>query len=258
MNKIGLCLSGGGARGAAHIGVLQALNENGIYPDAVSGASAGSIIGALYCYGYAPKEILEFSKEEEFRKIFRLTLLTTEWKRLGLLSKLLHQYMPEDNFENLKIPLSVCVSNLNLGAAQYINSGKMIDFIIASCAVPLIFKPVIIDNNTYVDGGLLNNLPIEPLQQEGMKIIGVSICPHQPLEHLEGYRHISERIFHLNVWNNVAHRLDKCDIALELEGAFNYGMFDVKQSEELYQIGYEATMAKMTDIEKMKSLDSLN
>ena len=59
MNELGIALSGGGARGAAHIGVLHALNENGIFPETISGTSAGSIIGALYCSGYTPKEILK-------------------------------------------------------------------------------------------------------------------------------------------------------------------------------------------------------
>lgn len=250
MTKIGIALSGGGARGSAHIGVLQALNENDIYPDMVSGSSAGALIGALYCYGYSPMEILEFSKKEEFLRIFKLTGFTREWNRLGQLSELLHFYMPKDNFEDLKIPLSVCVSNLNKGKSEYFLIGEIIQYIIASCAVPLIFKPVIINNMTYVDGGVLNNLPIEPLQQLNMKIIGVSICPHAEMDKITGIRAISERIFHLNVWNNVIGRLEKCDVGLEIEGSFNYGIFDVKKSEELFEIGYNFTIGRMDDIKQ--------
>ena len=71
---IGIALSGGGARAAAHIGVLQALNENGIFPTHISGASGGSVIGALYCSGYAPLEILDLTKTASFLHIFKLGL----------------------------------------------------------------------------------------------------------------------------------------------------------------------------------------
>ena len=75
MHKLGLALAGGGARASAHIGVLQALNENGIFPDELSGSSAGSMIAALYCHGYTPLEILELSMQEEFVRIFKFQMI---------------------------------------------------------------------------------------------------------------------------------------------------------------------------------------
>lgn len=82
MSLIGIALSGGGARGAAHIGVLQALNDHGIFPEDVSGSSAGSIIAALYWFGYTPLEILDLSHKKEFLKIFKLGIFN---KRFTLL-----------------------------------------------------------------------------------------------------------------------------------------------------------------------------
>ncbi|SCY18190.1 NTE family protein [Nonlabens sp. Hel1_33_55] len=246
--KIGLALAGGGARASAHIGVLQALNEHDIFPDEISGASAGAMIGALYCHGYSPLEILELSMQEEFVRIFKFQLLTREWNRLSMLKRLLQKHLPENSFEAMKIPLHVCVTNLNKGVSEYLKDGDLTTSIIASCAVPVIFKPVIFNNTTYVDGGVLNNLPVEPLMNRGMKTMGVSICPHEELETIKGIREISERVFQLNVWSNTEHRLRQCDVALEVEDSFTYGMFDVKKSEELFKIGYDCAMKQMPQI----------
>lgn len=248
MHKLGIALAGGGARASAHIGVLQALNENGIFPDEISGCSAGAMIGALYCHGYTPLEILELSLQEEFVNIFKFQLLTREWNRLAVLKRLLHKHLPENSFESLKLPFYACLTNLNKGCSEYHHLGDLTNCIVASCAVPVIFKPVMMDGNTYVDGGVLNNLPIEPLQNRGMKIMGVSICPHEELKQVKGIREISERVFQLNVWSNTEHRLKQCDVALEVEDSFTYGMFDVKKSEELFKIGYECAIQKMPEI----------
>lgn len=248
MQKIGLALAGGGARASAHIGVLQALNENNIFPNEISGASAGSMIAALYCHGYTPLEILEFSMQEEFVRIFKFQLLTREWNRLAMLKRLLQKLLPENSFETMQTPLHVCVTNLNKGCSEYLNSGDLTTSIIASCAIPVIFKPVIFNNATYVDGGVLNNLPIEPLQHRDMKLMGVSICPHEELQTIKGIREISERVFQLNVWSNTEYRLRQCDVALEVEDSFSYGMFDVNKSEELFKIGYDCAIQQMPQI----------
>ncbi len=246
--KIGLALAGGGARASAHIGVLQALNEFNIYPAEISGCSAGAMIGALYCHGYSPMEILELSMQEEFVRIFKFQLWTTEWNRLAMLRRLLQKHLPENSFESMKIPFHACLTNLNKGCSEYHTTGDLTTCIVASCAVPVIFKPVRIHGITYVDGGVLNNLPIEPLQDRGMKIMGVSICPHEELETIKGIREISERVFQLNVWSNTEHRLKQCDVALEVEDSFTYGMFDVNKSEELFKIGYDCAMKQMPRI----------
>lgn len=248
MHKLGVALAGGGARASAHIGVLQALNEHDVFPDAISGSSAGAMIGALYCHGYSPLEILELSMQEEFVRIFKFQLWTTEWNRLAILKRLLHKHLPENSFEAMKLPFYACLTNLNKGVSEYHHTGDLTTCIIASCAIPVIFKPVVMNDITYVDGGVLNNLPIEPLQNRGMKVMGVSICPHSEVDSVKGIREVSERVFQLNVWSNTEHRLKQCDVALEVEDSFNYGMFDVKKSEELFRIGYDCAMKRMPQI----------
>ncbi|WP_035086247.1 patatin-like phospholipase family protein [Aquimarina latercula] len=246
--KIGISLSGGGARGAAHIGVLQALNENGIVPAMVSGSSAGAIIGALYCSGYSPLEILELCRDHTFLKIFRIGFINKGLTELTYLKEFLEKTLKAKTFEDLHIPLKVGVTNINKGAFEIKESGDLIKSVVASSAIPLIFKPVKIGNDIYVDGGVMNNLPIEPLQDHCHKIIGVSVCPHKFNSRVEGIKDIGVRTFHLAVWNTMEHRLDQCDVVLEIEKSFSYGLFDLKQSPELFQAGYETTLQQISSI----------
>jgi NTE family protein len=246
--RIGITLSGGGARGAAHVGALQALNDNGIFPAYFSGASAGALVGALYCYGYTPIEILKLSQTKDFLRIFKIEFFNKKLSRMKHLRDFLRECLPEDSFESLKIPLHLSLTNLNKGITEFFSEGKLVEPILASCAVPFIFKPIVINETSYVDGGVLNNLPIEPIKNKVDKLIGISICPHQELKTIKGIRMLSERIFHLTVWNNVSYRLTQCDIPLEIEGSFNYSMFDVKSSEVLFEIGYNAMMDKIQSV----------
>lgn len=252
--SIGIALSGGGARGAAHIGVLQALNENGIYPDHVSGSSAGSIIAALYCYGYAPTEILELSHKKAFLKIFKIGFLNKGLTELTYLRDFLKSHIDVNGHSEPKTKLHVCVSNINSGRFEIISDGDFIEPLLASCALPLLFKPVKINGNIYVDGGLLNNLPVEPLLTVCDKIIGSSVSPHEERMELKGMRNIGSRCLQLAIWNTVRPRLKLCNVALEIERSYPFSLFDLKKSDELFAIGYETTMDRMSEIQrKLKS-----
>lgn len=246
--KIGIVLSGGGARGAAHIGVLQALNENGIFPSHISGASAGALIGALYCAGYSPLEMLELSKNHTFLKIFKIGFINKSLTEMTHLKEFLHHVIQNDSFETLKTPLYISVTNLNSGANEIISKGKLIESVIASCAIPLLFKPVTINENLYVDGGVLNNLPIEPLLKTCEKTIGISVCTHLFKPEIKGLKAISERCIQLAIWNTMQERFKKCDISIEIDKSFSYSMFSLKNSDALFKIGYETTMQQMETI----------
>ena len=250
MSNIGIALSGGGARGIAHIGVLHALNENGIFPNRLSGASSGSVIAALYCLGNSPLEILKLSHEQAFLKIFKIGLFNKGLTELTYLKSFLENHIAEDNFETLKIPLHISVSNINSGNSEIISSGKLIEPLLASCALPLIFKAVRMNGSLYVDGGLLNNLPVEVLMTYCDKIIGSSVCPHEERLNIKGLRHIGERCLQLAIYNTVKPRLQFCDVPLEITKSYNFSMFDFKKSDELFEIGYETTMDKVAEIKK--------
>ncbi len=249
--NVGIVLSGGGARGAAHIGVLKALTENGIFPDLVSGVSSGSVVAALYCAGYTPDEILKLTHQSDFLKLFKLRFLYNSRSEQVYLKDFLANHLNTNDFRCLKIPLHVCISNINTGKFEIISEGtNLVEVLLASCALPLIYKSVTINNNKYVDGGLLNNLPIEPLLKNARKIIGVNLCPHELRSNIVGWRNVGLRCLQLAIYNTVQTRLSKCDVALEIVDSFKYGMFNLKKSEDLFKIGYDTAMNQMESIKR--------
>jgi len=155
MNKIGVVLSGGGVRGFAHLGLLKLMDELHIKPSAISGVSAGAIIGALYASGKTPEEIVALSKSNKY-----LGYSDFLWRKEGLFSmetmkRLLIENLPEDSFESLKIPLFVNATDFFHNKTIFFSTGKLIQPLIASASMPVVFEPVSIEKSRLVDGGLL-------------------------------------------------------------------------------------------------------
>ncbi|MBU2650681.1 MAG: patatin-like phospholipase family protein [Bacteroidetes bacterium] len=251
-DKTGIVLCGGGVRGLAQIGVLAALEGNGIRPDYISGSSIGAVIGAFYAAGYSPLEMLEISKSSSMLKVFQLGFRKSGISNLKYLHNLLKRYLPGDSFESLKKQLFVCVSNLNTGKFEIRNSGKLYPYILASAAVPLVFEAQEIDGQLYVDGGLLNNFPLEPLEELCTKTIGIFVHDHRPvgMATLKNWQDIANRCLSLALHQNSKHNLASCNILIEPEKAYDYGVFRKKTDEELFRIGYDKTNMMMDDIKK--------
>jgi NTE family protein len=249
-NSIGLCLCGGGARGIAHAGVLYALEEHGIIPDYLSGASMGAIVGAFYAEGLAPFDILEILSKPRFFKAFTITFPNEGLTDLTYLKRMLRSNIQSDNFEDLKKKLFVCVSNLNSGKYEIIQSGKLSTAILASSAIPLIFKPVRIDDQLYVDGGLLNNLPVEPLLEHCQMIIGVNVNQYgEEPNKIEGIWAIGERCANLIIAENARSRFTLCDVVIDVESAYSFGIFDFKSAEKIFEAGYQQTLDLIPQIQ---------
>jgi NTE family protein len=240
--SIGLGLSGGGVRGISHLGVLKALNEAGIFPNQVSGSSAGAIVGAMYCQGYSPDEVLKIIIETNYFKLLRPAI---SWKglfNLDSLAQLLKTYLPHNDFSALKTTLIVAATDIGKGEVVYFDSGKLIDPILASSCIPGMFEPILYDSRYLVDGGVLNNLPVEPLQGKCDLIIGVN-CNHLPeLGKVRNVKNLIERAVMMNLNFNVYTRKGACDYFIEAPGLGKYGVFDLKKAPELFQAGYQQAM----------------
>src|ERR1700741_305047 len=175
--RTGLVLSGGGARGFAHIGVVKALQEKNISFDMISGTSAGSMIGVFLADGFSPDEIIEIFKEYELLGILNFL----SWKP-GLLSfdklkKLLQNNLRNRTFEKLRMPFFVAATDYRNGEQKVFDSGDLIEPILAASSIPMLFNPVYINKIPYVDGGISSNLPIEPLEVKVERLIGVHVNP---------------------------------------------------------------------------------
>ena len=252
MHKIGIALSGGGTRGVVHIGVLQALEENGIFPSIIAGTSAGSIVGAMYAHGYTPAEILSIASERSLIWMFSLRIPNRGFVRHTFLRKMLNRYIPENNFEELKKPLFVAIANLNTGKAEIVSSGPLHDVIVASASIPVLYEPVKIGEYLYADGGLLMNLPVSPIREIANYIIAVNLIPRKLLtyEEVNTISGVAARTFNLAAINTIEPELKFCDLIIEPEAIYQYSRFNFTKIRQMYEIGYEEAMKMMPQIKE--------
>jgi len=237
--KIGIALGGGGARGFAHLGVLKALEEKGIKPDMVSGASAGSIVGSLLASGKSPDEIMALVRNNKFMDYAKVNLPVNGLFTLGNFEERIKDYLPE-TFEGLKLPLYIAISNLYTGKVEYVHHGPLIPVVEASSSIPVLFSPVKIGDALYVDGGLLDNLPYAPLIGKCDKIIAVTITGIEKKENIRNLFDVAVRTFELSVGEDRDEISEDCDLVIMPKGLGEFSILDTGRAEELYKIGYEA------------------
>lgn len=174
--KIGLALGGGFARGIAHIGVLKALEEEGIRPDVIAGTSVGALIGAAYCSGLSVADLEGVAKRVRFRDFARWTLSRYGFATNQRMITFLNTVLKAKTFEELRIPLAVTATDFSTGAGVVFRSGGLIDPVRASCAYPGMFLPVHINGQWLVDGMLAHAVPTRPLREMGAeRVIGVHL-----------------------------------------------------------------------------------
>ncbi|MES2780502.1 MAG: patatin-like phospholipase family protein [Bacteroidota bacterium] len=237
--KTGIVLSGGGARGFAHLGVLKALNESNIFPETISCVSAGSIVGVLYADGYSPDEILALFEHTDLYSMLRFYRPSLGMLKAIGLRKLLTKSLSVGRIEDLKMPVIISATDFGSATTEYFTNGSIVDAVMASSAIPLILKPYTINGKMYVDGGLMNNLPIEPLIGKCDEIIGVNVNPVKEMTQFNSFRNYADRVLHLAIRANVNNNIQKCDIYIEPEGLSNYQLFKISAAREIFEIGYK-------------------
>jgi NTE family protein len=249
--EIGLVLSGGGARGIAHIGVLKALNELNIHPTVISGTSAGSIIGVLYAMGLSSQEMIDFVGHSSLWKFFRFEWSAGGLSNLNYLKERLIQIGIPSNFEDLQKKLYVTATNLTKGKTEIFHEGPLLDTILASCSIPLVFKPVIINGDKYADGGILNNLPASAIISKAQRILGVNVIPLSDEEDkdYQSSVQVAQRCFELFMNANTQPELIACDFVIEPK-VQDFYLFSLPKFNLIHDIGYETAMAQADQIQK--------
>jgi NTE family protein len=243
--KTGLVLSGGGARGFAHLGVLQALNEADIFPNIITGTSAGALTGAFYCDDHSPEEILKIMKLHSKLDYMRPIIPRDGLLQISGISKLLEANLNAKKFEDLQIPLIVCATDLNNGKPVYISKGDLVTAVIASSSIPVLFKPVIINKIYYVDGGVLDNLPIKPLENKCNLLIGSFVNPVGYEETISGLITIAIRTFMLNQAKEAQEKRKKFDLLIAPSGLTKFGILEVEKADAIFEMGYKKTKEKL-------------
>jgi NTE family protein len=237
--KIGLVLSGGGARGISHIGVLKGLEEIGVRPEVIAGTSAGSIVGSLYAYGYTPDQIIT---EVLAAKLFRS--MRPAWTWTGLLSlealaSSLIKLIPENDFSALKIPMTIAATEIRRGKPDYFSNGELIPAIMASCCIPAVFNPIQLNGGLYVDGGLMDNLPAKSIRDKCDLLIG-SHCNYISSEFdVKNFRSVIERSLLIAINGNTMVSKSLCDILIEPPDVGSFSGMDLGRARDLFEAGYK-------------------
>jgi NTE family protein len=222
-----------------HVGVLRKLQEMGIRLAAISGCSAGALVGALFAAGHAPAAILEIAESLPFSQI-----LTPAWSRRGLLDtaglgRFLQKHLPE-NFEGLSMPFTCNATDVERSETIYFSSGRLVPALLASCCIPLVFRAVEWEGRILLDGGILNNLPIEPLEATCDRVIG-SHCNHTgEFYAIRSPKQIGERSFRLAVNQNIRGRAARCWRLIDPPQMGEYDVFAYKKLRAIEAIGYLA------------------
>jgi len=171
MKRVGLTLSGGGALGGAHVGVLEVLDGAGIRPCFVSGASAGSAVGSVYCAGLSVERIKELALAMDWNKIGRMVRPRGGFFDGSRLERYLIELVGDLTFDQLQIPFAAAAADILRDELVVLREGRLAPAVRASCAFPGVFTPVEYEGRLLVDGGLINNLPVSAVREMGAEYV---------------------------------------------------------------------------------------
>ncbi len=250
----GLVLSGGGFKGIAHIGVIKALDEYGFEITHIAGTSTGAIIGALYAGGLDWKQILEFIKKVNIFSFNNYAIGKPGFVDTEKFYNQFSKFFPEDNFESLKIPLFITATNILDGSLKVFNQGELIRPVLASAAFPGVFTPIKIEDEYYVDGGALNNFPVDLIKNHCDQIIGVYVNPFLKvgIEQLKHSYNVLERAYKIRSANDALSKFGDCNLVISPKDLINHRTFSITDVDTVFDLGYKAA------IQALKKTDNLH
>lgn len=286
--KVGLVLSGGGALGIAHIGVIQAIEEAGIRIDYITGTSIGSLVGGLYSIGYTTDQLVEivrsnnfvelFSEKPERRYVSNYEKITNERsiaqfpineKGINLppgiitgqnvysfITKLTWNVHGTENFNQFPIPFAAVATNLETGEPRVFHRGYLPDALRASISIPSIFNPHQIEDEYYVDGGLVRNLPVQDAIEMGAEYtIAVDVSsPLMPKDSLNSLTEILNQSALFSVRKNEEEQKKLADLIVEVEELVPYSAADFDLAEEILEVGQNAGEKYLQEFKKVAEM----
>lgn len=255
--KIGLALSGGGAKGFAHLGVFKLLEESGLKPDIISGTSAGSLMGVLFADGYSADEIKNMFIGREFSEFAQLQIPKSGLFNYDRFQEFLKRHLRSKRIEDLPIPTVIVATDLDRGCSHEFRSGPIVEAVPASCCMPIVFSPVLINGVHYVDGGLFRNFPVSTIRDECEYVIGVNVSPLIPQRYKQTLLHIAERTYHYVFKANAIEDRELCDILIEAKEVGLYKTFDLENINLISEIGYEAAVKAFQKVIQEKKHENL-
>ena len=287
--KVGLILSGGGAKGFAHIGVLKVLEEAGVKIDYIGGTSMGAIVGGLYASGYNARQIDSIFKDTNFDELlqdfiprssknfygkrndelyavslpfnkFRVGIPTALSKGLynyNLLAKLTHRVRHVRDFNQLPIPFLCVATNIETGDQVILDKGYLPQAMAASAAFPSLFAPVEIDGKMLIDGGVVNNYPIDEIRALGANyIIGVDVQDDlKDRTALNDATRILVQISNLGMIQRMKEDAKHTDIYIKPDIS-SFGVISFEKGQEIVRKGEEAAFGVYEKIKELAALQN--
>lgn len=246
---IGLALGGGAAKGVAHIGVLKALEDANIEVDYIAGTSVGAMIAALYAFKVDVETIGSLARRLTMSKVTSFKLNKTGFFSTESLRELMLEYVGDVAIEDAAIPLSIVATDINSGEEIILTSVSVVDAVCASAAIPGIYIPVEINGRTLVDGGLVQNVPIEALQTAGA---GVTIASHlNSVSHYQEISHVLDvmrNAFEIAVSQHTQDQLKEADLLISMDLS-DFSLRDnTERYDELFNIGHQAATVQLTKL----------
>lgn len=237
----GLALSGGAARGLAHIGILARLEEAGLRPDYIAASSAGAIVGALYASGVSPHEMQDVALSLKWTDLFRPWPTFSSLLSSRGLARVLLKHCRVTRIEELPIPLAVVATDFETGDSVAFTSGDLIPAVQASASIPIVLPPVRIDDRYYMDGGVAQEMPVHAVRALGADIV-VACDVHHNAAKLKRPTHFLALAIHLGrmiaTLNTVAVKPD-ADLVIEVD-AHDIGLTELHKAGELIRRGRQA------------------
>ena len=250
--EIALVLSGGGVKGYAHIGLIKALEEEGIFPSIVSGTSFGAIVGAYYCASFTADEIFSILKKAKFIDPLSVTLKKAGIINIEKLTEFYAKDFPENNFESLQRKLYVTSSVMNSNQSMVHHEGELIKKVLASACFPGVYAPVNIDGQHHMDGGITCNFPTEPVEKMNMLKIGSYVCSigNRESKKINSTLRLLVRSSQMMLWHMSQPKFERMDYMFCPEELTNIGFFDGRKIQEAYDIGYQSAKNDMDSLKK--------
>ena len=283
--RVGLVLSGGGAKGIAHIGVIKRLEEAGVRVDYITGTSMGSLVGAFYSIGYTSSQLTELAKSSNWNQLFtekpsRLfisnyertfdnrTIASFPISERGLdlpfgiisgqniysfLSKYTWPVHGTQSFSNFPIPFATIATELSTGEPTTFTSGYLPDAIRASISIPSLMRPHTIDGTAYIDGGVSNNLPVDQAIEMGADfIIAVNVAsPVMPADSLNTFAEVLNQVVNYRINEKIEPQVEQADIYINPEEANAFEILDFDRVDEFIKIGYDEAGKYIDQLEEL-------
>lgn len=249
--KVGLCLSGGGARGFSYIGAFKAFEERGIRFDAVAGASIGSMFAAFYASGMNADEIYAKTKNVK-NKDFRKAKLGFLPSKMDTMRENLKAILPVKKIEDMDVPYYAVAVDLKTGQEVRFSSGDIATIITGSCAIPGVFVPVKYKNMILIDGGVSNNVPSDVLRDNGCDFVITVDCNSGRGRGTSSTNIIAQFTTSVGIMmaKNSKNGLDMSDIII-YPNTERFSSLNIANIEEMIEEGYRATVEKLDEIEKL-------